>query len=93
MCGLAGAQYQCNLISLRWAVKEAAYKALYPVLKPTWKELTYHGLQGKVKPTLEYHPPSVEDKSKIGKVHVSVSHDGHLVFATVIIETPGTDVQ
>lgn len=74
----------------RWSVKEAAYKAMYPVLKPTWKELTYRGLQDKAKPSLDYHPALVEDKEKVGKMHVSVSHDGHLVFATVIIENPVT---
>src|ERR1700692_2201632 len=40
----------------RWAVKEAAYKALYPVVRPKWKELTYCGLRDSMKPTVEYYP-------------------------------------
>jgi len=61
---------------------------MYPVLKPTWKELTYRGLQGETKPTLYFHPTSLKDKEKLGNLHVSISHDGDLVFATVIIERP-----
>lgn len=70
----------------RWSVKEAAYKALYPVLKPTWKELTYRGLQGRIKPTLEYCPVVPEEREKVGKIHVSISHDGDIVFATVLAQ-------
>lgn len=68
----------------RWAVKEAAYKALYPAAKPTWKELTYRSLGSKPgpKPSLIYMPSS----TKIGRIHVSVSHDGDYVLAQVLVE-------
>lgn len=83
LCGLHGFY---PIFVFRWSVKEAAYKALYPVLKPTWKELTYRGLQGRIKPTLKYHPVVPEEREKVGKIHVSVSHDGDFVFATVLAQ-------
>jgi len=71
----------------RWAVKEAAYKALYPDIKPTWKELTYLGLSpyGE-KPTLSYGSPSQNSGKKFGSMHVSVSHDGDYTVAYVAVE-------
>ena len=76
-----------------WCIKEAAYKALYPSVQPTWKEMTYrgfslsHGKQG-TKPSLVYHPTMATEASKIGCVHISVSHDGDYVFGSVIVEGP-----
>jgi holo-[acyl-carrier protein] synthase len=75
-----------------WAVKEAAYKALNPVVIPTWKELTYQGfgeVSGFRKPELVYNPIVPEDSKKIGRMHVSVSHDGEYVIASVLVENPG----
>jgi len=68
-------------------VKEAAYKALYPDIKPTWKELTYLGLSsnGK-KPTLSYGSSSQDSGRNFGSIHVSVSHDGDYTMAYVIVE-------
>ncbi|KAL9712646.1 putative secondary metabolism biosynthetic enzyme [Leucoagaricus gongylophorus] len=72
---------------IQWAVKEAAYKALYPDIKPTWKELTYLGLSpyGE-KPTLSYGSPSQNSGKKFGSMHVSVSHDGDYTVAYVAVE-------
>jgi holo-[acyl-carrier protein] synthase len=64
-------------------VKEAAYKALYPHRLPTWKDLTYIGLTNGRKPELLYHPPA---PISLGDIHVSVSHDGDYVFASVLIQ-------
>ncbi|KAI0921488.1 hypothetical protein AcW1_004553 [Taiwanofungus camphoratus] len=78
-----------RFLAVRWSVKEAAYKALYPLARPTWKELTFHGLQHGAngrKPTLEFRPTS--PGLAVGTVHVSVSHDGEYVFANVLIEEP-----
>lgn len=76
-------------VILRWAVKEAAYKAFYPVVKPTWKEITFRGLQANgAKPVLEYHPLLICEVEKVGKAHVSISHDGDYVFASVLVENP-----
>ena len=69
-----------------WCVKEAAYKALYPTVKPRWKELSYRGMLECSKPTLDYHPTEKKNAKKIGRVHVSVSHDGEYVYSSVLIE-------
>jgi holo-[acyl-carrier protein] synthase len=60
---------------------------MYPVVRPTWKEITYNGLSpmGR-KPLVEYHPTSPDLRNKIGRTHVSVSHDGDYVSSTVLVE-------
>ena len=68
----------------RWSVKEASYKAMYPVVKASWKELTYEKISGK--PTLRYDPILHANRHKIGRTHVSVSHDGDYVYSSVLIE-------
>ncbi|GBE79239.1 Putative holo-[acyl-carrier-protein] [Sparassis crispa] len=80
-----------RFLAVRWCIKEAAYKAIYPLARPTWKDLTFHGLQaGKndTKPTLEYRFTS--SSPALGKIHVSVSHDGDYVFTAVLVEDPPT---
>ena len=74
--------YQCS-----WSIKEAAYKAVFPTIRPTWKEFTFHPLSddGNRKPLLEYHPLETSSIS-VGKFHASVSHDGDYVFTTVFVE-------
>ncbi|KAI6034203.1 4'-phosphopantetheinyl transferase [Pisolithus microcarpus] len=69
-----------RFLGVRWTVKEAAYKALYP-LRPTWKELTYTSFDAKkgLKPEL------VPDTTP-AKLHVSASHDGEHIVATVLVE-------
>ncbi|KAF8076318.1 4'-phosphopantetheinyl transferase [Lyophyllum atratum] len=82
---------QVRFLAVRWGIKEAAYKAMYPTVRPTWKELAYRGLgEGSVraKPVLVYRPILVADKLKIGPIHLSVSHDGEYVLASVTIESP-----
>ncbi|KAH7909836.1 4'-phosphopantetheinyl transferase superfamily-domain-containing protein [Hygrophoropsis aurantiaca] len=90
-------QRQARFLAVRWAVKEAAYKALYPV-RPTWKELTFTSLINGIKPTLYYHPGSTTTNGSVAntnwitaekthKLHVSVSHDGDYVFASVVAVT------
>ncbi|KAJ7283718.1 4'-phosphopantetheinyl transferase superfamily [Mycena rebaudengoi] len=75
-----------TFLAVRWAVKEAAYKALYPKFRPTWKELTYHGLKNGHKPVLLYRPTHSSDVARLGNIHVSVSHDGEYVFASVLVQ-------
>ncbi|KAH7345260.1 4'-phosphopantetheinyl transferase superfamily [Rhizoctonia solani] len=70
-----------RFLAVRWAIKESAYKALYPVYKPTWKDLTFLATESK-KPVLTFQ------KNERIKLHASVSHDGEYVFATVMAETP-----
>lgn len=80
----------------RWAIKEAAYKAAYPIIKPTWKELTFAKMEGDVanlKPVLAYHPSRDRAQAREGsgkaamRMHASVSHDGDYIFATVLVES------
>ena len=79
-------QYFLDLIYLfyRWSVKEASYKAMYPIVKTSWKELTYEKISGK--PTLRYDPILDVNRHKIGRTHVSVSHDGDYVYSSVLVE-------
>ncbi|KIJ69984.1 hypothetical protein HYDPIDRAFT_104653 [Hydnomerulius pinastri MD-312] len=76
-----------RFLGVRWAVKEAAYKALYP-LKPTWKELTYTSFDPRTgsKPVLVFHPILGSSSSVHPMLHVSVSHDGEYIFANVLAE-------
>lgn len=83
-------RFSTHFSTYRWGVKEAAYKAMFPVARPTWKDLTYHG--AKVadngqwrKPSLTYRPPA-SSIPVIGQIHVSVSHDGDYVYASVLVE-------
>lgn len=57
---------------------------MYPVVKASWKEFTYEKLSGK--PSLRYHPNLDVNRRKIGRIHVSVSHDGEYVYSSVLIE-------
>ncbi|PSR73685.1 hypothetical protein PHLCEN_2v10604 [Hermanssonia centrifuga] len=75
-----------QFLAVRWSLKEAAYKAIYPSARPTWKDFTYHAVDhdGNHKPFLVFHPP--EKKIPIGNIHSSVSHDGDYIFTTVLVE-------
>ncbi|KZT26881.1 hypothetical protein NEOLEDRAFT_1131349 [Neolentinus lepideus HHB14362 ss-1] len=77
-------------LGVRWAVKEAAFKAMNAVVRPAWKELTYEsvGDWGNGPPRLLYQPEEEENAKRIGKLFVSVSHDGDYVMAQVLAETP-----
>jgi holo-[acyl-carrier protein] synthase len=77
--------HSTGILNKRWCVKESAYKALYPAIRPTWKDFTFRSLgeQGE-KPVLEYNPAGKE--ITLGNIHVSASHDGEYVFTAVIIE-------
>ncbi|KAG8712074.1 hypothetical protein FRC11_001100, partial [Ceratobasidium sp. 423] len=77
--GLLNGDKSVRFLAVRWAIKESAYKALYPLYKPAWKDLTFLANESK-KPVLTFH------KSKEIKLHASVSHDGEYVFATVLAE-------
>ncbi|KAI9574598.1 4'-phosphopantetheinyl transferase [Boletus coccyginus] len=74
-----------RFLGVRWAVKEAAYKALYP-LRPTWKELTYTTFDPQTgsKPALAFHPSG--NGVQRPRLHVSVSHDGEYILAHVVAE-------
>ena len=70
-----------RFLSARWATKGAAYKALFPLYKPTWKDLTVSKTPADGgKPRLTF-----EGSVKV-KLHVSVSHDGEYTVANVLAE-------
>ncbi|GAA6014615.1 hypothetical protein JCM11491_000171 [Sporobolomyces phaffii] len=76
-------------LSLRWTAKEAAYKALYPRYKPTWKDLVV--TKRDKKPRLDFSPAFVAKQSHDAgldkvKMHLSVSHDGDFMVAHVVVE-------
>jgi holo-[acyl-carrier protein] synthase len=74
------------MLTIRWAVKEAAYKALNPTYIPSWKELSYFRPEdGRSKPRLVYTPTG--GASPPLNLRVSVSHDADLVCAFVVAET------
>ncbi|KAH9007104.1 4'-phosphopantetheinyl transferase [Lactarius hatsudake] len=77
-----------RFLGVRWAVKEAVYKAVYPVVKPTWHDFTLQRPAGSPKPDLLYHPNDNQLSLRLGRMHASVSHDGDYTFATVIVELP-----
>ncbi|PPQ79572.1 hypothetical protein CVT25_003454 [Psilocybe cyanescens] len=85
--GTTSIPHRVRFLAVRWSVKESTYKAMYPVIRPSWKEISYHGLstQGQ-KPSISYHPFLPKNQGKIGRMHVSVSHDGDYVYSTVYIE-------
>jgi len=70
----------------RFAVKEAAYKALQPDFAPTWKQLALIQPDSTRKPMLLFealafsHPPTF---------HCSISHDGEYLVAFVVAERSG----
>lgn len=70
-----------RFLTVRWAVKEAAYKALFPLYKPTWKDLTVFRAPGDGgKPSLAF------ERFADVKLRVSVSHDGEYTVANVLAE-------
>ncbi|POY75195.1 hypothetical protein BMF94_1827 [Rhodotorula taiwanensis] len=84
-----------QFLALRWAAKEAAYKALYPAVIPRWADLTV-SKQGP-KPVLSFSNsprfprPSEPDFDRI-RMHLSVSHDADLLIAYVVAEVRETQV-
>lgn len=72
-----------NFVNNRWAIKESAYKALYPSYRPSWKDLTFLSNKDSRKPILTVTSDGYEDIT----LHASVSHDGEYVFATVLAES------
>ncbi|KAI0303121.1 4'-phosphopantetheinyl transferase superfamily [Russula brevipes] len=77
-----------RFLGVRWAVKEAVYKAVFPTLAPTWKDFTLRKCAGSPKPDLVYHPKDNGPSPRLGRIHTSTSHDRDYVFATVIVEQP-----
>ncbi|CAB5396331.1 unnamed protein product [Rhizophagus irregularis] len=71
-------------LAVRWTLKEAAYKALFPHYRLTWKDISISKI--KEKPYLMIHNVSQKGNNNI-KVHSSVSHDEKYVISQVLIES------
>ncbi|RUS22898.1 4'-phosphopantetheinyl transferase [Jimgerdemannia flammicorona] len=80
--GDGGASKVIMYLASRWVAKEAAFKALYPRHRLTWKEVTMVKLEAG-KPYL-----LIDDAAKLGitGAHVSISHDGEYAIAQVLLE-------
>ncbi|GBB92839.1 hypothetical protein RclHR1_20640001 [Rhizophagus clarus] len=70
-------------LAVRWTLKEAAYKALYPHCRLTWKDISVNKI--KEKPQLTIHNINQKGIDNI-KIHSSVSHDEKYVISQVLIE-------
>ncbi|GAA5996559.1 holo-ACP synthase [Rhodotorula paludigena] len=87
---LGGSTFQSErYLALRWTAKEAAYKALYPLCTPTWKDLCVS--KAGPKPVLGFASdsrlaPASSDRLERLRMHLSVSHDADLMVAYVVIE-------
>ena len=72
-----------RFLAVRWAIKEAAYKALFPNHKLTWKQLSVSKEPSDGgKPRLRFEFGKFENV----RFHVSVSHDGEYTVANVLAE-------
>ncbi|KAI7900423.1 4'-phosphopantetheinyl transferase [Cokeromyces recurvatus] len=76
-------QKQLTYLSSRWCIKEATYKALYPIHKLEWKQVTSFNLENKGKPEIDIVN---SEKYGIQKAHLSLSHDGEYAISQVILE-------
>ncbi|GAA5937610.1 hypothetical protein JCM3775_001284 [Rhodotorula graminis] len=79
---------QHHYLALRWAAKEAAYKALYPHCKPTWKDLAVSKPARSPKPALAWATDSsfVDPHLAHLAMHLSISHDNDHLVAFVVVE-------
>lgn len=72
---------QTRYIAVRWAAKEAVYKAVFPRLDLTWKDISVVAGPGG-KPTATILAEGGQDVA----VHLSVTHDAGLVLASAVAE-------
>ncbi|EJT97578.1 4'-phosphopantetheinyl transferase [Dacryopinax primogenitus] len=71
-------------LAVRFSVKEAVFKAAFPRLKLTWKDVDLKKKWGK--PYVRILDPL--KKHLIGNIHVSITHDGDYVSTFCVIERP-----
>ena len=77
---VTGTSKSVRFLAVRWAIKEAAYKALFPHFSPTWKQLSVSKGGDGEKPRLRF------GMFENVRFHVSVSHDGEYLVANVLAE-------
>ncbi|KAI9487507.1 MAG: 4'-phosphopantetheinyl transferase [Benjaminiella poitrasii] len=77
---------QLAYLSSRWCIKEATYKALYPIHKLEWKHVTVIKKEGK--PGIDIIDSKLHG---IQRAHISLSHDGEYAISQVILEGEKSD--
>ncbi|KAG8930797.1 hypothetical protein FRC03_009797 [Tulasnella sp. 419] len=75
-----------SYLAKRWASKEAAYKALFPVHKLTWKDITLSRSKQHPKPMLNFSEEAKIHITRPIKFHTSISHDGDYLISQVLVE-------
>ena len=77
------------MVCSRWTAKEAAFKALFPTVKISWKDIQV-SKEGGLKPMMALLPrndaANYEAPRNQFKLHLSVSHDGNYVASVVLAE-------
>lgn len=68
-------------LATRWAIKEAAFKAVFPRIRPRAREVAIRKVDGKPFATILQ-----QGGAAAIRLHSSVSHDGDYILATVIAE-------
>lgn len=87
-CGQGRREGEC--LAVRFAAKEALYKALYPTFRPTWQEVEVAKKAGK--PVFVFHGGLKEYMEAEGlQAHVSLSHERNMACAFVIIIREGAE--
>ncbi|KNE64991.1 hypothetical protein AMAG_10660 [Allomyces macrogynus ATCC 38327] len=72
-----------RFVALRWAAKEATYKACFPFAKLTWQNVSI--AKRGAKPSIRFH--DVPELDRLAPMaHLSVSHDGDHLVAMVVVE-------
>ncbi|RIA97432.1 4'-phosphopantetheinyl transferase superfamily [Glomus cerebriforme] len=72
-----------RFLAVRWTLKEATYKALFPHYHLIWKDISINKIEGK--PQLIIHNAKQKGINNI-KIHSSVSHDKEYIISQVLIE-------
>ncbi|CED84571.1 PLA2G4, CPLA2 [Phaffia rhodozyma] len=99
---------QTRFLAVRWAAKESLYKALYPVFKPTWKDVSIlplplpsstssSSIPLSPRPTGSKPMVVFEQEGQLAdkglRAHLSISHDTGLVLAGVIVEEDKNEIK
>lgn len=99
-CTEAEAEAKLKWLAVRWAAKEAAYKALYPTFEVRWTDLCIDkprdARAASPKPRIRFSDEwsrshrGAEAGPQTPYMHLSVSHDGEYVVANVLAENRPT---
>ncbi|KZO93244.1 4'-phosphopantetheinyl transferase [Calocera viscosa TUFC12733] len=68
----------------RFSAKESIFKAAYPTVTLTWKDVRIAREKGKPIAAIE----NTDLGKKLGKIHLTISHDGEYLSTVSVIEEP-----